>query len=227
MEGIVDCLATRMKYHINCSVEHGKGIKRKSVGHPVNEELLLVFNKTLQFYEETEKELFTISEMCKTMTWGIILKSLHEAKTNGALWKWNHNYYRSKPGRLNIFSSSIRHIVETLYSQYLTNFEEKKIGIQKTAAKILLNDIGKIERNKDHYDIFGKLSLAVQLHHLYSSKNIINILHQHGFCASYDEVLMFERCAAITTNTELNIQPNSVGQYVADNADHNLRTIDG
>ncbi|KZS20551.1 Uncharacterized protein APZ42_012726 [Daphnia magna] len=39
---------------------------------------------------------------------------------------------------------------------------------------------------------------------------------------------MFERCAAITiTNTELNIQPNSVVQYVADNADHNLRTIDG
>jgi hypothetical protein len=62
---------------------------------------------------------------------------------------------------------------------------------------------------------------------LYSSKNLITILHQHGFCASYDEVLMFERCAAITTNTELNIQPNSVVQYVADKADHNLRTIDG
>jgi hypothetical protein len=40
-------------------------------------------------------------------------------------------------------------------------------------------------------------------------------------------VLMFERCAAITSNTELNIQPNSVVQYVADNADHSLRTIDG
>jgi hypothetical protein len=38
---------------------------------------------------------------------------------------------------------------------------------------------------------------------------------------------MFERCAAITTNTELNIQPNSVVQFVADNAYHNLRTIDG
>ncbi|KZR98101.1 Uncharacterized protein APZ42_006633, partial [Daphnia magna] len=85
IEGIVDCLATGMKYHINCSstfrnkkpktliytsisVEHGKGIKRKSVGHPVNEELLSAFNKTLQLWEENEKELFTISETCKTMT---------------------------------------------------------------------------------------------------------------------------------------------------------------
>ena len=85
MEAIVDCVATGMKYHINCSihfrmkkqkpliytsisVEQGKGIKRKSVGHPVNEELLSAFNKTLLFYEENEKELFTISEMCKTMT---------------------------------------------------------------------------------------------------------------------------------------------------------------
>jgi hypothetical protein len=64
---------------------------------------------------------------------------------------------------------------------------------------------------------------------LYSSKNLINILYQHGFCASHDEVLtvMFEKCAAITTNTELNIQPNSVVQYVADNADHNLSSIGG
>ena len=41
------------------------------------------------------------------------------------------------------------------------------------------------------------------------------------------QLLMFERCAAITTNTELKIQPNSVVQYVADNANHNLRTIEG
>ncbi len=34
----------------------------------MNEELLSAFNKTLQFYEVNEKELFTISEMCKTMT---------------------------------------------------------------------------------------------------------------------------------------------------------------
>jgi len=179
IEGIVDCLATGMKYHINCSinfrkkkqkpliytsmsVEHGIGIKRKSVGNPVNEELLSAFNKTLQLCEEKEKELFTISEMCKTMTSFCgesyskvyMKKKVMERYGNGIT-------ITTRVGEEDLisFSSSIQHIVEAFYSQQCpSNFEEKKIGILKTAAKILLHDIGKIETNKDNYDIFGKLS---------------------------------------------------------------------
>lgn len=67
----------------------------------------------------------------------------------------------------------------------------------------------------------------MQLHLLYSSKGLIDILHKHGFCASYTEVLKFERCAAITSKTDLNLTNKSFVQYVADNADHNLCTLDG
>lgn len=148
--------------YTSISVEQGKGIKRKSVGHPVNEELLSAFNKTLLFYEENEKELFTISEMCKTMT-SFCGESYSKVYMKQKVMERYGNgiTITTRVGQEDLisFSNSIQHIVETLYSQqYTANFEEKKIGILKTAAKILLNDIGKIETNKDHYDIFGKLS---------------------------------------------------------------------
>lgn len=56
---------------------------------------------------------------------------------------------------------------------------------------------------------------------------MIDILHSHGFCSSYNEVLQFERSAAVTSNTNMNIAQDSFVQYVADNADHNLCTLDG
>jgi len=39
--------------------------------------------------------------------------------------------------------------------------------------------------------------------------------------------LKFERSSATTSNTELPVEANSFVQYVADNADHNLCTLDG
>jgi hypothetical protein len=147
IEGIVDCLATGMKYHINCSlnfrkktpqkpliytsisVEHGKGIKRKSVGHPVNEELLSAFNKTLNFYEENENKLFKISEMCKIMTsfcgesYSKVYMKQKRMERYG-----NGITITTRAGEEDLisFSSSIRHIVETLYIQQCpANFEEK------------------------------------------------------------------------------------------------------
>jgi hypothetical protein len=55
-----------------------------------------------------------------------------------------------------------------------------------------------------------QLGLAIQLYHLCSSKNLLNILREHRFCADYKEVIKFERCAAITTNKDLFIPPRSL-----------------
>ena len=73
-----------------------------------------------------------------------------------------------------------------------------------------------------------QLVLAVQMHHHFGSRFLIDSLHRHGFCCSYSEFQMFERNAVVTSGTELNIQDGDCFlQHVADNVDHNIRTIDG
>ena len=47
------------------------------------------------------------------------------------------------------------------------------------------------------------LGLGVILHHKFGSSDLIQILHDHGYCVSYDEVLWFRKSAA---------------KYVTDNA---------
>ena len=47
------------------------------------------------------------------------------------------------------------------------------------------------------------LGLGVKLHHKFGSSDLIQILHEHGYCVSYDEVIRFRKSAA---------------KYVTDNA---------
>ena len=72
-----------------------------------------------------------------------------------------------------------------------------------------------------------QLSLGVQLHSQYASRNLINILHSLGFCCSYESAREYEKCAAVSEGTSLMKSENSLIQYVADNVDHNICTLDG
>lgn len=65
-----------------------------------------------------------------------------------------------------------------------------------------------------------QLGLAVQLHHHFASKYLIDVLNSLGFCVSYSEVQMFESCAAVSNRTDF--QNDMFVQYIADNVDHNL-----
>ena len=72
-----------------------------------------------------------------------------------------------------------------------------------------------------------QVGLGVQLHHHFASRFLIDSLHHHGFCCSYQEVHQFERSTALSYGTDI---PNFISQfvqYVADNVDHNIRTLDG
>ena len=76
-----------------------------------------------------------------------------------------------------------------------------------------------------------QIGLAVQMHHLSRSKFIVDTLSEMGFCASYKEVLRFEKNAANC------VAPDILGEdidtsgtvllFVGDNVDHNIRTLDG
>ena len=72
------------------------------------------------------------------------------------------------------------------------------------------------------------LGIAVQLHHHFSSKFVIDSLNSHGFCSSYSEVQRFETSAATSQGTDIpDLAADRFVQFVADNADHNVATLDG
>jgi hypothetical protein len=83
------------------------------------------------------------------------------------------------------------------------------------------------------------LGLALQVHHIYGSKNLIEILHSHGLCASYHEVRHY-----LTSVADHEIKKIEQGSYLphviistngktnpiqerTDNVDINTKTIDG
>ena len=82
-----------------------------------------------------------------------------------------------------------------------------------------------------------QVGLAVQLHHYFGSKFLIDTLYSHGFCSSYAEVLKFESCAAAQVPLTMDIENDAVRslmsgnghfrQFVCDNADRNPWSLDG
>ncbi|GFO32950.1 hypothetical protein PoB_005945500 [Plakobranchus ocellatus] len=73
-----------------------------------------------------------------------------------------------------------------------------------------------------------QIGLGVQRHHLHGSCALTDLLHCLKFCSSYHEVQCFEQCAASSQGTDLSgVSSDSFIQFVADNVDHNLRTLGG
>ena len=65
-------------------------------------------------------------------------------------------------------------------------------------------------------------------HHKFGSRFLNNTTYKLGFGVSYDEVQKFEVSAAITQGTHIpGITDMHHIQYIADNVDHNICTIDG
>ena len=73
-----------------------------------------------------------------------------------------------------------------------------------------------------------QLGLGVQMHKQFGSRFLIDTLNQLGFCSSYSEIQRYERSAAVNLGTDIpGLMPGTFVQHIADNVDHNLRTLDG
>ncbi len=75
------------------------------------------------------------------------------------------------------------------------------------------------------------LGLAVELEHVFASKWLLGELNQLGFSVSYDEVKRYKQ-SVIESNKEADAvlpaqYPGHFTQWVADNVDHNVATLDG
>ena len=75
--------------------------------------------------------------------------------------------------------------------------------------------------------LFG---LTVELDHLFGSKWLLNQLSRLGYCLSYDEVTRYKQ-SVVSSENVVNTTPQyiekSFTQWVADNIDHNIATLDG
>lgn len=66
------------------------------------------------------------------------------------------------------------------------------------------------------------------------SRFLTDSLNKHGFCVPYKKFFKYERCAALLQGTKMpsfsessSAEPIFFMYHVADNANHNPRTLDG
>jgi len=73
-----------------------------------------------------------------------------------------------------------------------------------------------------------QIGLGVQMHRKFGSHHLIETLNKLGFCSSYSEVVKYEmNSAKALNNTVPAYSPDRFMQFVSDNVDHNVRTLDG
>ena len=112
---------------------------------------------------------------------------------------------------------SLRLLLQTIFSEKEAELKIASIGqsiVQAARPRVLIAPL--------------QIGLAIQMHHHFGSKFLIDSLHSSGFSSSYSEVKRFEMSAACSQSTAIpGITPGNFTQYVADNADHNVRTLDG
>ncbi len=73
-----------------------------------------------------------------------------------------------------------------------------------------------------------QIGLGTALHHHFGSRFLIDLLYSLGLCSAYGEVKKFEKCASVINMLDqYAFSDHQFVQFSADNADHNLCTIDG
>ena len=118
---------------------------------------------------------------------------------------------------LQFIPKSLLTLLQGLFVGKHTDLKVASIGqaiMQATRPRVLLAPL--------------QCGLATEMHHQFSSRFIVDTLHKHGFSCSYSEVQKFEKSAALTHGSELP-EPGTGKfiQYVGDNVDYNIRTVDG
>ena len=74
------------------------------------------------------------------------------------------------------------------------------------------------------------LGLGVEMDHTFGSKFLVYELAKLGFSVSYDEVIRYKQSVVLATDPDHisgPAYPNAFTQWVADNVDHNIRTLGG
>lgn len=66
------------------------------------------------------------------------------------------------------------------------------------------------------------------MHHHFASRFLVDTLHGHGFSSSHAVIMTYGWSAAVTQGTEMpGYSEERHIEYIANNVDHNVATIDG
>ena len=74
-----------------------------------------------------------------------------------------------------------------------------------------------------------QFALAVSIDHKFGSKWLNQVLYDFGFCVGYDEVVRFKQNVVAHEDVDLSasLSQSTFLQFVGDNTDHDLNTVDG
>ena len=73
-----------------------------------------------------------------------------------------------------------------------------------------------------------QVGLSVTLDHKYGHRDLIDLLHNLGFCSSYSESTVYKKNAAMAQGVDVSeIPENAILHLMADNVDHNAKPLDG
>ena len=91
-------------------------------------------------------------------------------------------------------------------------------------AAVISHSIITAVRPKSFLSVF-QIGLAVYIHRHVGSRHLIDLINAMGLCATYHEALRYESSAA--NSAEYKVAMDAFVQFVFDNADYNVRTLDG
>ena len=263
--------------------------KKAKTGRPKEEVKLTAFLKVVEFLEENDEEQTTVVDLVTKMQ-QYLLDTDHEAYSVVYMKKKIQGHFGERivitelNGKHDVvtFCSTVSAILYEFHKQPKDNTpEQEKMGIIKTAASLIKNDVKLKKIASDVYPtpaemssttaalaflpdslqvllrnmFVGKkvdvklasigqaimhairprvllaplqLGLGIQMHHQFSSCFLIDTLHAQCCSCSYQEVKKYERSAAVSLGNELpGYEPGECIQYIADNVDHNIDTLDG
>ena len=115
----------------------------------------------------------------------------------------------------------IPHLLQTFLKVIVTSSELKRTGIGHALVQAAR------PRSVITPTLFG---LGVEMDHVFGSKWLINELSSLGFSISYDEVIRYKQSVIQSENQDnllTEYLPGNFTQWVADNVDHNIMTLDG
>ena len=207
-----------LNYLKTCLKNHfGQGVVMNSMpGKPTL--VLFIENRFDELYYQwkTRQSLDILTDRCKVveMASAIIREDIQSQVMD----------YENYPSLSDLINTSNSFVPETL-----SLFMDKVLNVtnDKNARKssILKHAIVSIIRGKFISPIM--LALSVHLHREYGSKNLLSILSNLGIASSYATVQAYENALVNQPIHDDVSEDSNFFQYVCDNADYNIRTLDG
>lgn len=123
-------------------------------------------------------------------------------------------------GGKNSIPNSLKIFLRTLFNQ---TSSDKENPTTERKMLSLSNAVISIIRPRSYISPV-LLGLGIHLHRKFGSKDLLSILHALGFVSHYKSIMLYENAAA---EVSVNISIPSFIQFAFDNADFNIRTLDG